>query len=138
MYGGRSTDAVLSGIHELQHGHLGRRILHGDAVGTEKSVISPLEGIARLEQMGEKDLLSKGKRPGKCSLRHLYPGSIRFVMGPDHIHVVNHSLWGGVCQIVLPGYASRAAASTFMALRSSGTSRTYAIRTWLAPTPGVL
>ena len=138
MYGGGSADAVLAGIHELQDGHLGRSILHGDAVRTEEGVVSPLQGIARLEQVGEKDLLCKGKRPGHRSLRNPYPGSVRFVVGPDHIHVVNHSLRIGDCQLVLPGYASKAAASTFMALRSSGTSRTYAIRTWLVPIPGVL
>ena len=103
MDGSRSTYAVLAGVHELEHGHLGRSILHGDAVRTEKSVIPSPKEVTRLEQMGEQYLLSKGKRPGKRCLSHFHPGSVRFVMGPDHIHVVNHSQGLGVCQMVLPG-----------------------------------
>ena len=91
VYGGRGADALLAGVHELEDGHLGRRVLHGHAVRAEAGVTAPRRfRRAGLVQMREKYLLGKSEGPGHRGLRNLHPGSIRFVMGPDHVNVVDH------------------------------------------------
>jgi hypothetical protein len=61
--GRRDRDLVLAGEHELQDGHLRRRVLHGHAVGPVVGVVhAALEPtLGRVVEVGEQHLLREGQ-----------------------------------------------------------------------------
>ena len=59
---------LLSGLHELQHRHLRRRVLHGDAVGAQgQHGLAPFPDL-RVEIIGmrDQDLLAQRQRATEC------------------------------------------------------------------------
>ena len=66
MDGRRHAHGVAARAHELQQGHLGRRVLHRHAVGTELAeILQPLERpeVGGVVHVCVQDLLRQGKRP---------------------------------------------------------------------------
>ena len=68
MHGRRHGDLGQAGGHELQQGHLGGGVLHGDAVGVEVGVaLAAHEVLAlRVEEVVEEDLLGERERPAEA------------------------------------------------------------------------
>jgi len=64
---GRDGGLVASGLHELQDGHLGGRVLHGDTIGPERQGCFPAFEFlpGRIGQMSEKHLFGQGQGPAK-------------------------------------------------------------------------
>ena len=75
MDGGGDRHLLELGLHELQDGHLGGGVLHGDAVWTELEI--GLAGDQFLSfgviQMTKEDLFRKGKGPRQSCLHGLEP-----------------------------------------------------------------
>jgi hypothetical protein len=60
VHGGRHGGLVPTGEPELEQRHLGRRILHGDAIGVERHVAlsGPEVLVLGIGEVAEEDLLS--------------------------------------------------------------------------------
>jgi hypothetical protein len=83
--GGGQGDLVAAGHHELQDGHLGRGVLHGDAVGGQiEEALAPLKGLVLgVDHVGEQDLLAQGQRPAQAAAADRVGGALALVEGLD-------------------------------------------------------
>jgi len=89
MDGGGHGDALASGLHELQQGHLRRGVLHGDAV---RSQIDPAAaardvGARRIIEVSEEDLFRQRQvaaQPAAHQRETFGERCVEFADGIDH------------------------------------------------------